>query len=58
MFWCTTSKQLYIKIREIYILIAVGMEKQREEKWIRCQSNVPFKKKLYTSDVQGSYMRF
>lgn len=27
MFWCTTSKQLYIKIREIYILIAVGMEK-------------------------------
>lgn len=27
MFWCTTSKQLYIKIRGIYILIAVGMEK-------------------------------
>lgn len=44
MLWCTTSKQLYIKIREIYILIAVGMENREREKRIRCQSNVPFKK--------------
>lgn len=33
------------KIREVYILIAVGMENREREKWISCQSNAPFKKK-------------
>lgn len=61
MFWCTTSKQLYIKIREIYILIAVGVEKtERGRNVLGVNQTYHLKKAvhIFLWYVQGSYMRF